>query len=336
VAGAVYASRTPDNVVRLIYGERGKIGVALVSALAAIIAVAFVFTRGISRPIEALMVRAAALGRGTAIPSEPGARYGTREIAALARSLDALAEQLRQRSDYVATFANHVSHELKTPLTAIQGAAELLRDEEDVASSDPADKHATTMSAGDRQRFLDNIIADTQRLGALLRRLRELARAETAGTDGQTTLRAIAAALQDRFPGLAIHADGARDRILSLSQEDAGIVFGHLADNALQHGAKTIQLTVVAAGEGARMTVADDGPGLLGRDHERVFEPFYTTRREGGGTGMGLSIVRALLQGRGGSIVVASAEQGTAFDIDLPLADIGGNGRSKSGSGKQF
>ena len=318
VAGAVYASRTPDNIVRLLYGERGKAGLAVLIVLTMPLASAYVYTRPIGRPLDALMARAAAIGRGAPVPAAPGARFGTREIAALARSLDAMALRLRERSDYVATFASHVSHELKTPLTAIQGAAELLRDEECDAAGDHGDDPGATMSAAERRRFLDNIVADTIRLSALLRRLRALARAEGVASEGATSLRAIAADLQARFIDLDIQAGGALDHPLPLSPEDAGIVFGHLADNAARHGAATLRLDAALVREGLRVRVADDGPGIPDRDRGRVFEPFFTTRREGGGTGMGLSIVRALLCGCGGSIILAAAERGATFEVGLP------------------
>src|SRR5690348_7521273 len=92
--------------------------------------------------------------------------YGTFEIAALAQSFMTMAKRLSDRSDYLATFTAHVSHELKTPLTSIRGAAELMQDS------------AERMDASTRQRFLANVLLDAARMTALLDALRELARAE--------------------------------------------------------------------------------------------------------------------------------------------------------------
>ena len=66
------------------------------------------------------------------------------------------------------------------------------------------------------------------------------------------------------------------------------------------------------------VTVADDGPGIPAADRARAFEPFFTTARERGGTGLGLPIVRALLAGGGGGITLLTDRPGAAFLIDLP------------------
>ncbi|TGV73738.1 two-component sensor histidine kinase, partial [Mesorhizobium sp. M2D.F.Ca.ET.145.01.1.1] len=86
-----------------------------------------------------------------------------------------MATKLQARSDSIQTFATHVSHELKSPLTAIQGAAELLRDS------------GGTMDEAERRRFSNNIVTDAGRLNLLVRRLLELARAENLAPSGEST-----------------------------------------------------------------------------------------------------------------------------------------------------
>lgn len=311
VAGVVYASRTPSNVVRHLYGERVKLTLAAVAVLAAVLAIAAVFSRAITRPIHALVARSAEIARGNrAVLAEPGP-LGTREIALLSRGLDRMAHELHERSDYIATFAAHVSHELKTPLTAIQGAAELMRD----AQTSPAD----AMRADEQIRFLDNILADTGRLTALLGRLRELARADNPDIRGASRLAAVVAGLRRACPGLDVEADETADHPLAMSAENAGIVFAHLADNALRHGAATLRITARTEDDAVVVHLADDGEGIPERNRERVFDTFFTTRREAGGTGMGLGIVRAMLRAHGGTIaVLAGEDRGAAFEIRLP------------------
>lgn len=311
VAGVVYASRTPSNVVRHLYGERVKLMLAAAAVLAAVLAIAALFSRAITRPIHALVARSAEIARGNRdVLAEPGP-LGTREIALLSRGLDRMAHELHERSDYIATFAAHVSHELKTPLTAIQGAAELMRD----AQANPAD----AMSADEQIRFLDNILADAGRLTALLGRLRERARADNPDIRGTTRLDAVVAGLRRDFPGLAVEAETSLDHSIAMSEENAGIVFAHLADNAARHGASRVRIAARGEGHALAILFSDDGEGIPERHRGRVFETFFTTRRETGGTGMGLGIVRAMLRAHGGTIAVRpTTERGAAFEIRLP------------------
>jgi signal transduction histidine kinase len=66
--------------------------------------------------------------------------------------------------------------------------------------------------------------------------------------------------------------------------------------------------------------VADNGEGISSGNRDRVFEPFFTTRRESGGTGMGLQIVRSMLQAHGGTIELLPSTSGAAFELRIPLA----------------
>jgi signal transduction histidine kinase len=312
VAGVVYASRTPSNIIKHIYSERGKFLLAALAVLGVALAIGILFSRVITRPIHALVARAAEIGQGRRDAITPIAHHGTREIALLSQSFLDMADKLAERSNYIATFAAHVSHELKTPLTSIQGAAELLRD--DVVAA------ASTMTAEEHRRFLDNIVADTQRLTVMLHRLRELARADNPATEGSTTLGSIAEDLRRRFPDLHIKAEGDLERPLAMSAENAAIIFGHLADNAGNHGARHISLAGRAKDDLLEIVVQDDGEGVSIKNRDRIFETFFTTRRERGGTGMGLGIVEAMLRAHSGWIHLGTSESGTVFHLKIRTA----------------
>lgn len=314
VAGVVYASRTPSNVFKHLFAERRKVAFAGVTIVLATALIGFVFSRTITRPIHGLIAQAHVIGRGEQAQPPALKHYGTREIASLSQSFLDMAERLSERSAYVRTFATHVSHELKSPLTSIQGAAELMKD------AGPA------MSEEERQRFLGNIIDDAHRLTRLLERLRELARADNPEKAGTVTLQEVADLIREGFPALDVAVEGETGTVLGLSTDNALIVFSHLADNALRHHAKTLSIAIERAGDALKLVVSDDGDGIAESNRARVFDPFFTTRRESGGTGMGLGIVQSMLRSHEGAIALLPSENGVRFEITLPGAGSGRDG----------
>lgn len=284
--------------------------IALVIVLMLTLAVAYVLTRTITSPIDALIARTDEIARGGKAAIRPLESHGTREIALLSQSFLDLAGKLVDRTDYVRSFAAHVSHELKSPLTAIRGAAELLRD-------DGAER---PMTKAQRLHFLDNIVADAVRLDALLQRLRELAQAETPMAGDGSSVASIMPLLRRRFPALDISGTGDTETSIALPEEAAVIVFANLADNALQHGATLLELKVSAEARTALILVRDDGSGISAANRDRIFQPFFSTRREEGGTGMGLGIVHAMLGSHGGTIHLRQTTgAGAEFEIAIPL-----------------
>lgn len=305
VAGVVYASRTPSNILKEMFLKREAVFWVVVFVLAATFVVGFIFARAITGPIKALTRRSLAIGNGEREALVPLAIHGNREIHALSESMLEMSRKLFERNDYISNFANHVTHELKTPLTAIQGAAELLKD----AGSE--------LSAADSEKFLGNILHDTERASKLLNRLRELARADSVEIGGRCRLSEVAAELNGRFEGVDIDLAGEAD--LPMSAENARIVFENLIDNSRRHGASRVAILPEQAGKGLTVQVNDNGEGISEGNQSQVFDLFFTTRRESGGTGMGLGIVQALLKAHGGSIRLLPGGGGATFEISFPL-----------------
>ena len=108
--------------------------------------------------------------------------------------------------------------------------------------------------------------------------------------------------LKSRFPTRAIEATGSLDRSIGMSGEKALIVLSHLTDNAIRHNAKRVRLEAVEDNGSIKMTVSNDGDPISEPNREKIFDAFFTTRRDTGGTGMGLSIVQAVMTSHGGSI----------------------------------
>ncbi len=310
VRGVIYASRTPDNILRHLYRERSKVAAALLLVLAAAIAIGFTFVRAIARPMRELAAKAEEITKGRSEAIGPLRRHGTRELASLTQSFMTMARRLSDRSDYLSSFANHVSHELKTPLTAIKGAAELMRDAE------------SAMTPEERERFLSNVMTDTERISALLDRLREMARADNPELGGAVALSAVVQDLRERFGEVSITLSGEDAPPLAMSAENALILFGHLVDNSTRHGATAVAITAREEGGPIRVEVSDNGAGVSPGNRARIFDPFFTTRRAEGGTGMGLGIVRALLRAHGGDIAFAESGEGATFLLTLPAAQV--------------
>ena len=311
VAGVVYASRTPSNVFKYLYEQRGKVALAILFMIVPTLLIGLLFHRTITGPMRELIERSDLIGKGDRNALRPLRHLGTSEFARLSQSFLEMAKRLNTRSSFISTFATHVSHELKSPLTSIQGAAELLRD----------DVEAPSMDDEDRRKFLDNIIADADRLTKISVRLRDFARAENPVAVGAAKLADTIAGLRSAFPSLELRAVGELDTPMRISEENAFIIFSNLADNAMRHGGSMLDLTATQQDNLLRIKVADNGEGVSPNNRAQIFDSFFTTRRDSGGTGMGLAIVRAMLDAHGGAIRLADSDDGTAFELTIPVAD---------------
>lgn len=304
---SIFWFRTTDKMSALTNSTEAGV---LLAILLVTLSVAYVLSRNITAPINALIVRSGEIALGGRSAIQPLDSYGTREIATLSQSLLDLAGKLVDRGEYVRSFAAHVSHELKSPLTSIRGAAELLRDDDD----------DQPMTKAERLRFTDNIIADSERLDRLLMRLRELAYAEIPIPVDQICADDIRSLLQERFPSLEIVADGQTKFRFALPIEAANVVFGNLAQNASQSGANRLELIATVDAQSVTILVCDNGEGVSDANRQHVFQPFFSTRRQDGGTGMGLGIARTMLASHGGEIALLDGvPPGAQFRVVVPL-----------------
>lgn len=309
--GVAYLSRTPSNVLKQLYEARRKVFLAGLTMLAVTLALAVFTSWSIASPINALIERTRRVSRGERDATAPLGHYGTREVELLSTAFADMADSLHARSDYIRDFATHVSHEFKTPLAAIQGAAELLHD------------HFDTMEPLERERFVDNIVADTQRLERLVARLLDLARADSLEPSPETApLDPLFDELAGRYAarGLEITTAGDSGAAVRMNADNLDTVLANLLDNALQHGAGAVGIRVDRRDGEVGVTVTDDGRGVSPANAGKVFTPFFTTRRDDGGTGLGLGIVASILDAHKGRIALLPCETGAAFEMVLPAA----------------
>jgi two-component system sensor histidine kinase ChvG len=310
VTGAVRVTRSTDPVRAAMYRLRATLFRVLVVALLATTVVSLFLAATVSRPLALLARRARRLAAGD--PGGPPPLADRRdEIGALARDVEAMARRLDERARAAARLAADVSHEFKSPLTSLRGAAELLLDG---ADEDPAT----------RRKFLANMRDDAVRLDRLLTRLLELARHEEGGAMATVDLVAL---VQGAARGRAGAAPVALE--LPATPLPARVRPAHLAsavvnlvDNAQRHAAPGTAVTVrlERAARRARVTVHNHGAPIRPHDLPRVFDRFFTTRAAEGGTGLGLAIVKAVAEGHGGAVTVRSAvPDGTTFALELDV-----------------
>jgi two-component system, OmpR family, sensor histidine kinase ChvG len=317
VVGVLYVSRTTYPVLVALY--RARDGLYRVAGLSLIFAIGIAGLLGftIARPLRRLGQAAGRIARG-----ERGVSLqmkGNDEVAELARAFDKMAHELDARLSYISELSANVSHEFKTPIASIRGSAELLRDG---AADDPEA----------RERFLGHILTDTERMTRLVSRLLELSRIEASHEQRlPIDFRALVEEEVDGFRSVG-------ENVRLVWSSDAGLVLGlpnHLAaalrsliENGLRHGnADGVTVRVEREGNLLRTDVVDQGEGISEANLTKMWERFFTTQRAKGGTGIGLSIVRAVVEAHGGSVhAVSQPGQGACFSFRLPLL-VGTSGR---------
>jgi signal transduction histidine kinase len=309
VIGVVRLSRTAESGLEWVWKNRLPLlgGVALVVTAALLLSI--VSAGLIVRPLERMAGAAERVSVEGAPWPDGVARGAPLELAVLGEALAVMTKRLAARATYVAEFAANVSHELKTPLTSIRGAAELLREQ------------WTGMDTAQRDRFLSNIHADAERTEALVRGLLHLARIENqteAPPAGSLSLGDVQRALLARYPEHVEVQVADASSAISIAPEYLDSALGNLIDNALRYRRrKAVQVTLAVRDGRLHVEVQDDGPGISAANRPRVFERFFTTERDQGGTGLGLAIVQAIAEARGGSVGCESSPEGTSFRLVL-------------------
>ena len=311
-------SRTPPSIVQALYAKRWLLLGALGALIVIAVTMSWLTYRLIARPISRLADQAGRIAQGddeasrelaAQFENNRGAR--TREIARLQLAIGDMASTLQRRAAYLQDFARHVSHEFKTPIASIRGAIEVLQD------------HAQTMPTEQRDKFFANIAADASRLHRLTEKLMELTQAELVDQPPERVqVKAIVDAVASEFAHLAtIKNAGVSDAARVLTIPDAlHASLEILFENAVQHGATEITVWSEAGDVELGVWVQDNGEGISANNRAKLFEPFFTTQRDEGGTGLGLTIAAALLGQADARIEIQPGNGPTTFTIRLPRA----------------
>ena len=285
---------------------------------------ALLIFRPVRQRLDVLRTAAERLGAGDHTARAP--EHGSDEVAALAHTFNRMAADLQARASALTAADNarrqllaDVSHELMTPLTAMRGYVETLAMAE------------LRLDAPTRERYLRIVDEETRRLEHIIGDLLDLARLEGGGAAlrlGPVSIDSLFSRVETRHARElesrrirfsrtvhdgAEHTTGDMDRLEQVLQNLAANALRHLPDGG------SLTLTAIPTASGLRLTVRDSGPGIAPEHLPLIFDRFYKVdaSRASGGSGLGLSIVKSIVDAHGGQIR-ARNEDGAVFEIDLP------------------
>ncbi len=305
--------------------QAGTTGVVLLGFLL----VGWNVTRLGLRPIQTMTDTALAIAGGDLDRKIPPAS-NTTEAGQLATSLNAMLTRLRtaladeeRSSTHLRQFVADASHELRTPLTSIRGYTELLRGD----GLAPGQESDEALRRLDQEAHRMSDLVDELLLLARLDQGRPLDRhpveltriVEEAATDLRILQPERPVHLHFSSGGCWIDGDAGR------LQQVVTNLLGNIRSHTPRDAAVDITVTVRTEGCLAILEVADRGPGLPSGDEDRIFERFYRAdpARSGPGSGLGLSIVAAIVEAHGGNVAAAGREAGgTVITISLPLRSV--------------
>lgn len=318
IAGVLTVSKPSDSISQFWRLARRKLIGAGVIAAVVVAGLGMLFSSWITRPIQKLTDYANAVrdGQRTALP-----RLGNSEIGQLGSAFEQMRDALEGK-DYIDHYVQTLTHEMKSPLSAILGATALLKEDD--------------MPAGHRRRFLENIGTESARIQSLVDRLLQLAALEkrkglcdvediVLSEMIDDVLAAMHAALEARR--LVIRREGPSALVVRGERFLLRQAISNILQNALEFSPAggTIRLCVRESGGCAEITVLDEGPGIPPYALGKVFDRFYSLIRPDTGrksSGIGLTFVHEVAVLHGGRVTVGNREQGGAavvFSIPFRL-----------------
>jgi signal transduction histidine kinase len=280
---------------------------------------AVLITRSIARPLQTVAKAAAEVAEGHYNQSVP--LRGPKEIRAVAQAFNSMSEKVRAEQRAQQDFLANVSHDLKTPLTSIQGYSQAIID-----------------GIGSPTQAASIIREESERLNRMVVELTDLARLQAGRLSMQTDaidLGQLTAAVAQRLAMMAREKKIELDVTAPSMPEIAGDgdrlvqVVTNLISNAIKYtpsGGKVTVKTQVRR-NGVELVVEDTGQGIPASELPRIFERFYQIDKARGpqrGTGLGLAIVQEIVQAHGGTIMVASEgeNRGSTFTLWLPSPNL--------------
>ena len=297
-----------------------SLAIALVVSALMALAVSWYFTRRVQRSVTGVAASATEIAGGHYGVRLPGPGLG-HEFDQLAETFNQLADRLDSVETTRRRMLSDLAHEMRTPLATLDAHLEALEDGIRVPD-------AETLAV---------LRSSTARLGRLAEDMGAVSRAEEGRlsvtpvpTDTRTLVDAAVRVAADRYAakGVALVEDVEQPAAVTVDPDRIGQVLGNLLDNALRHtpAGGTVTVATTAVDGEAGITVTDTGVGIAAEHLSHLFDRFYRAdparRRQEGGSGIGLTIARALVEAHGGTLTASSGGAGTGarFTVHLPTA----------------
>lgn len=313
VLGVVSVGKPTNSISFLIAIAQNRFLLSLALVGITAIALSIVLSAWITRPLNKLIAHVHAARQGAA---EPLPSLGSSEIGELATELTEMRTKLEGKK-YIEDYVQSLTHEMKSPLTGIKGAGEILRD------------HVTDARAA---KFLGNIDTEVDRLQSLVERMLHLSRLENVRAVNKTRIPAAAffESLQESFrsqlAGKAMRLAIAAPDLAALEGDELLLrqALGNLIANAIDFSPPGSVITLAAAPQGRNLviTVTDQGCGIPDFAMLKVFDKFFSLNRPDSGkksTGLGLPFVKEVLSLHGGTIELNNTGAGLQARVTLPL-----------------
>ncbi len=295
--------------------------VALALAVACGVLIARALTRQALRPLDDVTAALSRFASGDLTPQLIAADE-RHELGALASAYNGAIAQMerafaaRDRANTsMRQFIADAGHQLRTPLTVVQGFIAILR-------------RGGFESPGDRDRILDTMNDQSHIMGSLIDKLILLERwespeaaAKAAPIDVGTLVADLVAPIADAHPDRRFAVSTRAGILAAIDPTELGYVVTNLTDNAVKYGRGEIAVRVHAEDSTAVIEVADQGPGIPSTDFARVFDRFYRgAQRDVPGSGLGLAIVKRAVERARGTVTLDSSPRGSRFIVELPRA----------------
>jgi two-component system, NtrC family, sensor histidine kinase GlrK len=312
--------RRSDAVLAELEQQRRLISALVLGAIALAVPLALAFGHWLLRPLTHVEDAIGRLGDNRF--DQPVQVHGPADFRRLGRQLEWLRQRLATLESDKTRFVRHISHELKTPMASIREGAALLRD--GVAGPLTPDQAEIVRILGDNSAALQRQIEDLLRYHALASDAQQLRRRPV---DLKPLLERVIdeQRLLWQARDLQVRLEAAEGQAV-VDADKLAVVLANLLVNAVRFSPPggLVRLVLTQDAAALRIDCIDEGPGVANEDVERIFDPFYQGRHQAPGarrgSGIGLSIVREIVQAHGGSCRLLRSERGAHFRLEIPHA----------------